>query len=187
MKFKVGDKVKVRSLEDLKSNYRVDRDGIYGPYNCVSSDMQKLCDRVVTIQQIKMGHYNLSEDKRSYSWYDWMFEDKKVMIHSEFVLAEGDILRFCYPRLSISLASEVFICYGGESHFLGDKGDSSKGSKIFELLVKDKEEFCCDVIGYCGSGDFPYCKSLEDLTTLVLALAEEAQKQGMEVKFERKS
>jgi hypothetical protein len=58
---------------------------------------------------------------------------------------------------------------------------------IFYKLKLDKKEFAESILGYCGSGSFPECKSLEDLTTLALALAEEAQKQEMEVKFERKS
>ena len=36
-------------------------------------------------------------------------------------------------------------------------------------------------------GDKVRVRSLEDLTTLVLALVDEAQRQGIEVKFERNS
>lgn len=68
MKYKVGDKVKIRA--DLKEGDNFD--GI----NFVSK-MSHLCDKIVTIaKEDNFGGYTLLEDEGGYSWAEGMFEDE---------------------------------------------------------------------------------------------------------------
>ena len=63
-------------------------------------------------------------------------------------------------------------------------GVSFDNSYIFRSLNLNRAEFSKNILGYDKGGDFPYCKSLEDLTKLVNALknykAEEKQNNDME-------
>jgi hypothetical protein len=76
-RFKVGDRVKVRTLKDLESEYgKQIRDRIVGQGSTMNSDMQEFCGQVVTIDAINVDHYRIKEFE--YFWNDWMFEKKKV-------------------------------------------------------------------------------------------------------------
>ena len=67
MKYKVGDKVKVR--EDL----RLDR--TYNKFT-INRKMKKLAGTIVTIQRINENYYRIVEDDGMWGWTDKMFEDK---------------------------------------------------------------------------------------------------------------
>lgn len=64
MKFKVGDKVKVK--ESLKAGE------IYGRY--FNEEMARMCGRTVTIAHVDYSYYNIKELKCFY-WTDEMFEE----------------------------------------------------------------------------------------------------------------
>lgn len=66
MKYKVGDKVKVR--EDL----RLDR--TYNKFT-INRKMKKLAGTIVTIQRINENYYRIVEDDGMWGWTDEMFED----------------------------------------------------------------------------------------------------------------
>ena len=69
MKYKVGDKVRIR--KDLKSKRA---DGSYEDYGiAVNKDMEKLAGKVVTIKCVNERLYTIEE--YSYVWTDKMFED----------------------------------------------------------------------------------------------------------------
>lgn len=82
MKFKVGDKVKVKSLEEIKKlpYHKMDDEDIYG--NCEDTDglgrvieagdyftpeMHDFCGREFVIEHAIEGHYKLSDGECS--WY----------------------------------------------------------------------------------------------------------------------
>jgi hypothetical protein len=67
MKYKVGDKVKVRN--DLV----VDR--AYGDGVWFRSDMARYKSQIVTISKVEDYFYNIKGDKCCWSWVDEMFED----------------------------------------------------------------------------------------------------------------
>ena len=67
MKYKVGDKVKVR--EDL----RLDR--TYNKFT-INREMKNLAGTIVTIQRINENYYRIVEDDGMWGWTDKMFEDK---------------------------------------------------------------------------------------------------------------
>lgn len=71
MKYKVGDKVRVKSLEWYKNEYR------NGGISFVSK-MSEFCGKVVTIEIVWNGVYYIEEDEDKFSWQDYMFEDGVV-------------------------------------------------------------------------------------------------------------
>lgn len=71
MKYKVGDKVRIR--EDLVTG------GNYGGYVAVD-DMTDMCGSVVTIEDVdKSSGYGIKEDPKGYTWTDEMFEPVEEM------------------------------------------------------------------------------------------------------------
>lgn len=68
MKYKVGDKVRVRS--DLYD------DGIYGGYD-FSEEMERYKGKIVTIISTGRDYYETEEDDTKYAWTDEMFEGLK--------------------------------------------------------------------------------------------------------------
>jgi len=75
MRYNVGDKVRVQSLEYFKKNFKkVSWDGgsFQGPDNTFTSEMQELCGKIVTIKKIcKKIYYNI--ENGGFNWHDWMF------------------------------------------------------------------------------------------------------------------
>ena len=66
MKYKVGDKVKVR--EDLEVDKR------YGTEEFIE-EMEEYKGKIVTIDTVNEDDYYIEEDKQSWSWTDEMLED----------------------------------------------------------------------------------------------------------------
>ena len=76
MKYKVGDKVKIKSLEWY--NQMRDSDGdIYLNDFGISfvKDMSVFCGKKATIVFDLGGEYQLDIDNKKWSWKDWMLED----------------------------------------------------------------------------------------------------------------
>lgn len=71
MKYKVGDKVKIR--EDLKD------DEVYGNgYWDATSDMVSRGGMIATITECEEDSYRIDVDNGFYSWVDEMFEEVEV-------------------------------------------------------------------------------------------------------------
>ena len=87
MKYKVGDKVKVKEWKDLELEYKVDEDG-YICYGVVfNGEMKEFCGKELVIEYIGMGDY-LCHDN-DWLWQDWMFEDKsksKSLDHEQIII-----------------------------------------------------------------------------------------------------
>lgn len=80
MKYKVGDKVKVRKWEDMKKEFTLDSDGDIklGCYIYFVKSMKKYCGKSVTIKETSIDDkyeiYKIEEDAH-WNWSDDMFED----------------------------------------------------------------------------------------------------------------
>ena len=81
LKFKVGDKVRVKSLEW----YNEKKDSIgYIPIGQVFTDaMSKYCGSILTIKEIFEDFYIVNENTKN--WQDWMLEDEVVNEEKEEV------------------------------------------------------------------------------------------------------
>lgn len=79
LKYKVGDKVRIKSLDWYNENK--DECGIIifsiesGDYNFIKEDA-RFCGQVVTIACEEKGRYLIAEDDRGYFWIDEMIEGK---------------------------------------------------------------------------------------------------------------
>ena len=74
MKYKVGDKVKIKSLE-WYNRKALD----YGfTINDILFDhkMSEYCGRLAVIEKLGAAYYKIDIDNGEWFWYDWMLEDE---------------------------------------------------------------------------------------------------------------
>ena len=87
MKYKVGDKVRVKKWEDLELEYKVDEDGYIYHGAFFNPEMKEFCGKEVEIEYIGMDEY-LCHDN-DFLWQDWMFEDVETkQIDHELVILQ---------------------------------------------------------------------------------------------------
>jgi hypothetical protein len=81
MKYKVGDRVRIKSLDWYNQNRAIDVDYVLGKNDRrFARQMSKWCSQVATITKltenvIRGPYYELDIDEGFYCWDDWMFED----------------------------------------------------------------------------------------------------------------
>lgn len=110
MKYKVGDKVRVRQWDDMVEEFgffdNTGRDiGIPG---CTFvNNMKKFCNSVVTISDIVRGNsrYLVEEDDIDYYWIDEMFEPYKVKISHQADFIDKEV----YSKLIKQLEKQPII------------------------------------------------------------------------------
>lgn len=66
MKYKVGQKVRVRNLKD---GYRSPDGTLF------TKEMESIAGTIVTIDQVRLENYHIKEDHREWYWVDDFFED----------------------------------------------------------------------------------------------------------------
>ena len=75
MKYKKGDRVRIKSLEWYKSTYKDDDGDIKcDGHSYFFNAMQEFCGEVVTIEQAYGLHYSIVEDVYGWQWTDDMIE-----------------------------------------------------------------------------------------------------------------
>lgn len=126
MKYKVGDKVKVRGWDDMVSEFDVDASGdIELPGIFFTKKMEKFCGKIVTIQEREVdldgeAYYEILEDtEHEYDFSDDMFEDDFMAP----ILLGVDIYNFV-KELS--------------DKFLGDSPNMTDGEKAAYSLGKEQ-------------------------------------------------
>lgn len=85
MKYKVGDKVRVK--ENLP---------LYMKAHCVSTfspETLKYNGMIVTVSEVKKDQYKIEEDKGFYDWYEDMFEPAEEMSAEEAISLQSKICR----------------------------------------------------------------------------------------------
>ena len=126
MKYKVGDKVKIRQWDDMASEFDVDASGdIELPGIFFTNEMKKFCGKIVTIQEQCVDidddeYYEILEDtEHEFSFSDDMFENEFVAP----ILVGVDIY---------NLVKEL------SDKFLGDNPDMTDGEKAAYNLGKEQ-------------------------------------------------
>lgn len=77
MKYKAGDRVRVREWDDMAQEFGAGtRDLIDCKFSFVSS-MKKYCGDIVTIKKEISGGYKIEEDEGKWNWSDDMFKTPK--------------------------------------------------------------------------------------------------------------
>ena len=79
MKYKVGDKVRIKSLEWYSKN----KNGLghvshYDTNNTFVSSMSSYCGMTANITEVEGSHYILDVDNGDWWWQDFMFEEPLV-------------------------------------------------------------------------------------------------------------
>jgi len=76
MKFKVGDKVRVRQWEAMLRGNKLVCDSIsfLGNHFYFPRQNKRLCGQIVTIKEVKDDYYHIEEDNGECCWIDEMFE-----------------------------------------------------------------------------------------------------------------
>ena len=73
MRYKVGDKVRVRQLDDMVKEFGLDCKGnIYTEPYFFKNEMRRFCGKVLTIEYVLSDAYLVKDEK--YLWIDDMFE-----------------------------------------------------------------------------------------------------------------
>ena len=92
MKYKIGDKVKVKKWEDLELEYEVDEYGSICHGAMFIQEMKEYCGKEFVIEQVWNDRYSCHGI--SYLWQDWMFEDVETkQIDHELVVLQSVILQ----------------------------------------------------------------------------------------------
>ena len=126
MKYKRGDKVKIRQWDDMASEFDIDSSGdIEIPSFYFTRKMERFCGKIVTIQEKLVDlndieYYEIIEDvNHEFFFSDDMFEDK----FTTPILLGVDIY---------NLVKEL------SDKFLGDKPDMTDGEKVAYNLGKEQ-------------------------------------------------
>ena len=72
MKYKVGDKVKVREWDDMVEEFGTDEDDDIDCNLCFVKDMKEYCGKEMTISRVLTINYVLEEDEGEFAWTDDM-------------------------------------------------------------------------------------------------------------------
>ena len=79
MKYKVGDKVKIKSLEWYKSMDKDSFGAVGGEDIKFIADMVRYCGKEAIVVGCYANSYELDIDEGDWSWYDWMLEDEPTI------------------------------------------------------------------------------------------------------------
>lgn len=74
MKYKVGDRVKVRSWNQMVNEYGVNQCGDIKMKPLFINSMREYCEKIVTIKEVCGYHYCIKEDCGDWFWSDDMFD-----------------------------------------------------------------------------------------------------------------
>lgn len=77
MKYNVGDKVRIKSIDWYNKNKNENGSIDFSYYYSFVSPMSKFCGKIATIEKVlnTLGHYYIDIDKGIWSWTDDMLED----------------------------------------------------------------------------------------------------------------
>lgn len=73
MKYKVGDKVRIKSIDWYNDN-KGDRNDVECDNDYFVADMAEYCGKIVTISSVLSTHYYIKEDNGIFNWTDEMIE-----------------------------------------------------------------------------------------------------------------
>jgi len=123
-KFKIGDKVKVRSWDDMEKEYGINAWGNIDVRCGFTPEMKRFCGKVVTIKSISTSGraYRIKEDAEAYYWSDGMFKSEHEMIvvyadtESKKVVAIDKITgekaeAYCHPDDEFDFTKGAFLAF----------------------------------------------------------------------------
>lgn len=142
-KFKVGDKVRVKSLDWCEHEYK-DEDGRLS----FTSKMSDFCGKVVTIETISWDSFTIKEDDIKFGWQDYMFEDEVVkedkdIIKSFEIMEDKDNVKSFK-----NIADELCALYERKNNAYGNSfGDTYQKLGLISAVtrISDKYNRLCNL------------------------------------------
>lgn len=127
MKYKVGDKVKVR--KDLKLG------GTYGEYY-VTNNMHKLAGDTVTISSVHDYGYKIFEDNGICHWADKMFDPvaKKLIEPGSIVECRNGYKYIYLNGIFMDASGDTLMSFGGLDSFTDDLISEQKSFDIMRIF-----------------------------------------------------
>ena len=146
MKYKVGDKVRVKKWEDLELEYEVDEDGYICHGVVFNDEMREYCGKELVIGYVGMDEYLCHGN--NWLWQDWMFEDvddtKLKIQESEFdprIIQKGLIGGFTTKELENKIDHELVILQLTELNALKTRQLDELTKYIAHLVPKAHKEY----------------------------------------------
>lgn len=145
-KFKVGDKVRVKSLEWYQYKYR-DEDVKLS----FTTTMLDFCGKVVTIETIGDGFYYIKEDNSEFKflWQDYMFEDE-VVKEDKDKIKKNEIMEYKdNVKLFKTIADELCALYERKNNAYGNSfGDTYQKLGLISAAtrISDKYNRLCNLV-----------------------------------------
>lgn len=141
MKYKVGDKVRIKSIDWYNENK--DKDGIVVlSTHIFVPGMSQFCGKIVTIENVFDNSYDVKEDNDKYYWTDEMIEELvEEETTSDKVIEEA--------KTYWDSIKDAWICPDGYI-FKDENGNVINARKI--VLEKKKKEYpktyeeCCEIV-----------------------------------------
>lgn len=126
MKYKVGDKVLIRS--DLKL-YE-----IYGS-NSITQDMMEFVGKICTIQDVNEENYNLVEDPKNYFWTDEMIECRVGISMISTPISCNAVPNVGSLYLSYDVATKADVCTVSSVKWNGSSSKEEKDMNITQIKI----------------------------------------------------
>lgn len=96
MRYKKGDKVRVKSLDWYNANKNPEDAIIFEGFNIFDESMSEFCGKVVTIEHCNTKHnyYDIEEDGKVNYWTDEMFEGLAIEVPQEKMVSLEDACKW---------------------------------------------------------------------------------------------
>lgn len=143
MKYKVGDKVKIR--EDLKDNE------IYGSgYWDATSDMISRGGMIATITECEEDSYRIDIDNGFYSWVDEMFEDNEESIIKPMTVS--DLLN----KTDVEQGGLIICIYYPNAYFETTIGHNkiNRNSELYKRFIEAYGDMIVDEVSFDIKDDY---------------------------------
>jgi len=160
MKYKVGDRVKIKSWKEMEEKYGIDSDGdIDLPESSFVTNMKKYCGKVMTISDVDdyFNEYHMKEDDGSWIWTNKMIKGLaiKITVIEYRELENGNIqivgwknvlkrnelpeeYLSGFPLYYLTKGNEIRVETEGYITYLGIE-DSRFSKSEFKQIIKDME------------------------------------------------
>jgi len=141
MKFKVGDKVRVRQEKALEREFGVKPNGTI---KCdLVADMKRFCGQVVTIKEVHYTSYHIEEDNGKWAWTDAMLEGYAFEYGDEIEVSNNGMQWFILPYIGYLDGADFPYCVVVDydvNNFKRGKNFATSGYKYARPLQKTRVE-----------------------------------------------
>jgi hypothetical protein len=152
MKYKVGDKVIIRSWEDMEKQFGLDRDGDIKTEACFLKQMRKHCGKKLTISNIRAsGNFDMKESEYIFSEDEF----EKNHIRKIVITSDGtETLARLYEGGKVVKSATAKCSPKDEFNF--DTGARLAFDRLIESTAEKKEEYYNGKVVCTSNENEPY-------------------------------